>query len=85
MRKLIVTTFATLDGVMQAPGGPGEDDDGGFEHEGWSVGYWDERMGRARDGGPPRRRRVSCSAAGHTRSSRGTGRSSATTIRWPRS
>ncbi len=45
MRKLIVTTFATLDGVMQAPGGPGEDDDGGFEHEGWSVGYWDERMG----------------------------------------
>lgn len=45
MRKLVATTFMTLDGVMQAPGGPGEDDDGGFAHGGWSVGYWDERMG----------------------------------------
>jgi dihydrofolate reductase len=46
MRKLIVSTFLTLDGVMQAPGGPGEDDSGGFAHVGWSVNYWDEQMGQ---------------------------------------
>jgi dihydrofolate reductase len=46
MRKLIVSTFLTLDGVMQAPGGPGEDDSGGFKFGGWSVNYWDDMMGQ---------------------------------------
>ena len=46
MRKIIVSTFLSLDGVMQAPGGPGEDDAGGFAHGGWSVNYWDDRMGQ---------------------------------------
>ncbi|MCW2542353.1 MAG: riboflavin biosynthesis protein RibD [Frankiales bacterium] len=45
MRKLIVSSFLTLDGVVQAPGGPDEDISGGFAHGGWSVNYWDEKMG----------------------------------------
>jgi dihydrofolate reductase len=49
MRQLIVSTFLTLDGVMQVSGGPGEDDSGGFTHGGWSVSYWDEPMGRFMD------------------------------------
>ena len=45
MRKLIVSTFMTLDGVMQAPGGPEEDSAGRLPHGGWSVNYWDDVMG----------------------------------------
>jgi len=46
MRKLVVGTFITVDGVLQAPGGPDEDREGGFKHGGWSVNYWDEGMGQ---------------------------------------
>jgi dihydrofolate reductase len=49
MRELLVTTFLTLDGVMQAPGGPGEDESGGFAHGGWSVNYWDDLMAQVMD------------------------------------
>ncbi len=44
MRDLVVQVFVTLDGVMQAPGGPEEDPSGGFEYGGWSVSAWDEAM-----------------------------------------
>jgi dihydrofolate reductase len=49
MRKLVAVTFVTLDGIMQAPGGPGEDDSGGFKSGGWSVNYWDNIVGQAMD------------------------------------
>lgn len=45
MRKLMVHEFMSLDGVMQAPGGKDEDRDGGFEHGGWTVPYWDDGIG----------------------------------------
>jgi dihydrofolate reductase len=46
MRKLIAVSQMTLDGVMQAPGGPEEDPSGGFEIGGWSVGYFDDVLGQ---------------------------------------
>lgn len=45
MRDVVVNAFVTLDGVMQAPGGPEEDPTGRFAHGGWSVNYWDDSMG----------------------------------------
>jgi dihydrofolate reductase len=44
MRKLVVNTFVSLDGIMQAPGGPEEDPEGSFDQGGWSVNFWDESM-----------------------------------------
>lgn len=45
MRKIIVLPFTTLDGVIQAPGGPEEDTSGGFENGGWTAPYFDEAAG----------------------------------------
>jgi dihydrofolate reductase len=47
MRKIIVGAFISLDGVMQAPGGPEEDRTGGFEYGGWVAGYFDDVVGAA--------------------------------------
>jgi dihydrofolate reductase len=46
MRKLIVGAFTSMDGVVQAPGGPEEDREGGFSHGGWLVPYFDEKFGQ---------------------------------------
>jgi dihydrofolate reductase len=46
MRKLMVSEFVTLDGVMQAPGGKDEDRDGGFEYGGWTWPYWHDEIGQ---------------------------------------
>jgi dihydrofolate reductase len=49
MRKLVVLSFITLDGVMQAPGGPEEDPTGGFRYGGWVAGYFDDFLGKIMD------------------------------------
>jgi len=50
MRRLVASTFVSLDGVMQAPGAPEEDRAGGFALGGWSFHYWDEVMGGSMSG-----------------------------------
>ena len=50
MRKLIASTFVSLDGVMQAPGGPEEDPAQGFALGGWTFAYWDEVMNQSMSG-----------------------------------
>jgi dihydrofolate reductase len=45
MRRLIVSEFISMDGVIQAPGGKDEDRDGGFEHGGWTIPYWHDDIG----------------------------------------
>ena len=47
MRKLIVSEFITLDGVIQAPGAPDEDRDGGFAQGGWTLPYWHDDIGKS--------------------------------------
>lgn len=49
MRKITIIEHISLDGVIQAPGGPGEDTDGGFAHGGWAVPHFDPAIGEAID------------------------------------
>src|SRR4029453_18164623 len=71
MRKLIVSTSASLDGIMQAPGGPEEDPTGGFTLGGWMFGYGDESMDISASGFDGKDREL-CSGAGRIRYSKRT-------------
>jgi hypothetical protein len=46
MREIVAAAFVSLDGVMQAPGGPQEDPTGGFAHGGWVPAFWDDALTR---------------------------------------
>lgn len=50
MRKVLATAFVSLDGVMQAPGGPEEDPTGGFRFGGWTATYWDDALAQVMGG-----------------------------------
>jgi hypothetical protein len=47
VRKLLVSEFVTLDGMMQAPGGKDDDLDVGFQHGGWTMPYWHDDIGKS--------------------------------------
>jgi len=49
MRKIVVLSFISLDGVIQSPGGPEEDPTGGFKYGGWVAGYFDDFLGKVMD------------------------------------
>ncbi|WP_262422511.1 hypothetical protein [Brevundimonas denitrificans] len=79
MRKLHVAAFISLDGVMQAPGGPEEDRSGGFAHGGWVFPHFDEALGEEVDRFFARPGRC-CWAARPTTSSPPTGRTRPTPL-----
>ena len=58
MRKIVVSEFLTLDGVMQAPGDPNEDRSGGFDKGGWQRHFFDRRFGEFVLGGFAETRRI---------------------------